>query len=119
MKNVCLFNYGMTVNEINKIDDNKYYFYIDYDKFYLLKVNRPKEDIIAIADALSKIANKYFPIVRTLKGELYFEYEKNFGFLFDCVALFRTRRLQNAKRRDHRARKKSCFCDARRRADHI
>ena len=45
MKNILLFNYGIDTNDLLQINSNIYTFYLDYQKYYFVRVKRAKEDI--------------------------------------------------------------------------
>lgn len=45
MKNAIAFNYNLTAENLESVENYAYSFYVDYQKFYLIKVARPKVDI--------------------------------------------------------------------------
>jgi len=75
MKNLLLFNYNIDIEEVKKINDDMYSFYIDYIKFYFIKINRPKKDIIYINEVLSNTFNKFHYMIKNVKGNLITEFD--------------------------------------------
>lgn len=59
MKNVLNYYYNINPENLIQVGENNYSFYLDYHKFYLLKLTRPKDDL----DELVKVfqnKSKYF-----------------------------------------------------------
>ena len=69
MKNLLLYNYNMDIDDYTKID-NGICFYIDYDKYYFLKINRVTGDIEEIYNILNNYINSYHIIVKNKFGEI-------------------------------------------------
>ena len=76
MKNTLLYNYSLDIDEINRITDGIYTFYIDYNKFYFVRLNRVKDDITAIYEITSKLLNKFHYIIKNNFNSLWTDYEK-------------------------------------------
>ncbi len=72
MKNLLLYNYNLNVEKIDNISPDNYSFYIDYDKYYFKKINRPLEDIVEIYEitnnkkAYNQIIKNRFSSITTL-----------------------------------------------------
>ncbi len=73
MKNFLMFYYNLDVDNIEMQSNDIYSFYIDYNKFYLLRINRPKEDIDLIYKIVSETVNKYHYIIKNKFGTIYTE----------------------------------------------
>jgi len=76
MKNIIYLNYNLDVN-VNNNSNDVYSFYIDYVKYYFIKVKRPIEDINHINELLSLQKNYYHLIVKTVNNTLFSKVEKN------------------------------------------
>lgn len=75
MKNELLYNYNLNIENIKKIDEYKYSFYIDYDKYYLLRIQRPIEDIEEIYKILLTQQHQYHTIIQNKFGTLFFKHD--------------------------------------------
>lgn len=75
MKNTLLLNYNIDIDEIQKINDNMYTFFVDYIKFYFVKINRPKKDVVHINNLLSNTFNKFHYIIKNVSGNLSTSFE--------------------------------------------
>lgn len=71
MKNLLLYNYNIDVENIKKIDSQKYYFYIDYNKYYLIEFNRVLKDIEDIYELLKNNINNYHFIIKNKFGQIF------------------------------------------------
>ena len=63
MKNIIYLNYGINA-DLKEYYKDIYYFYIDYIKYYFIKVDRPLKDILNINNYLVE-NNYYHSIIRT------------------------------------------------------
>lgn len=63
MKNALLYNYNLTIENLQKVKDGTYSFYIDYEKFYFLKISRPQDDIVEILKIVEKYPNTFHRII--------------------------------------------------------
>ena len=79
IKNIIIYNYDLPVEKVIKINDYVYTFYIDYNKYYFLKLIRPENDIEDILSLIKKIQSCYHEIIltketkffTTIKGDKY------------------------------------------------
>lgn len=74
MKNMLLYNYNINIENITELENGDYHFYIDYDKYYILKVNRPKEDIEAIAKIIKLYPLQFHNLFLNRFNSLYSSY---------------------------------------------
>lgn len=63
MKNALLFYYNLNATDLKRENDRSYSFYIDYDKFYLYKLNRPQEDIEEMVKIVSLYPTSFHRII--------------------------------------------------------
>ncbi|MCI8497939.1 MAG: hypothetical protein HFG33_00860 [Bacilli bacterium] len=78
MYNVINFNYSLEPTELIEFEEGMYSFYIDYDKYYFVKIERPLEDIKEIFELTKQnnnyckfVFNKYQSITTDYLGTLY------------------------------------------------
>ena len=69
MKNLLLYNYGIDIDILENID-NGICFYIDYNKYYFLKITRVPSDIEEISSLLNKYINPYHFIIQNKFGDV-------------------------------------------------
>ena len=74
MKNIILLNYNIDAN-IKKYSNDVYYFYIDYIKYFFIKINRPINDIIYLNSHVNN--NFYHTPIANVKGNFYTNVQKN------------------------------------------
>lgn len=74
MKNAILFNYNLNVQDFMLVGED-YSFYIDYEKFYMMKVRRPKEDIEEIKKIVNKFPKDFHKIVINRFASIYTPFE--------------------------------------------
>ncbi len=74
MKNVILFNYNLDVQNFMVVGED-YSFYIDYEKFYMMKVRRPKEDIEEIKKIVNNFPKDFHKIVINRFASIYTSFE--------------------------------------------
>ena len=67
MKNLLMYNYNITIDSYQDVDD-AICFYIDYDKYYFLKLNRVAKDIEEINEILNNYINPYHFIIKNKFG---------------------------------------------------
>lgn len=77
MKNTLLYYYNIDIDEYVKHTQNIISFYIDYNKFYFIKLKRVKGDIEKLYDFNSKSINKYHSIIKNKYGSLFTEENNN------------------------------------------
>lgn len=75
MKNVILFNYNLNAQELMVVEGENYSFYIDYDKFYMVKVERPKEDIEEIKKIIETYPKDFHKVVINRFSTIYTSFE--------------------------------------------
>ena len=76
MKNILSYYYDINIDDIKFINDNKCFFYIDYQEFYFVKYNRPINDLFEIYNIISSYKNNYHIIVKNKFGYIYTSYNK-------------------------------------------
>jgi len=73
MKNLLLYNYNIDIDDFENLQSGDIAFYIDYNKFYFLKVRQVKEDIKTIYDYISKTINNYHYVIKNRFNDLFTE----------------------------------------------
>lgn len=63
MKNAIIYYYNLTPECFAIKDKDTYSFYIDYEKFYLKKLKRPKEDLDEIMKIVSTYSSNFHKII--------------------------------------------------------
>lgn len=78
MKNTLLYNYNLEPSELKEEKDGSFSFYIDYDKYYFIKVQRPLDDIRDIFEIVKNsreyhrfVFNKFQSIITESSNEMY------------------------------------------------
>lgn len=80
MKNTIQFYYNIYPENIVKIKDDVYSFYVDYDKYFFVKVNRPLKDIEEIYEIVSSDKN-YHTFIPNKFSSILTEDNKNYYVL--------------------------------------
>lgn len=75
MKNAILFYYNLTPENLIE-SANSYSFYVGYDKFYLVKLSRPKIDLEEILNIIKNTPTPYHTIIPNKDGLFSTEIEK-------------------------------------------
>jgi len=75
MKNAITFYYNLTPENLIQ-NSNSYSFYIGYDKFYLVKLERPDADLEEILNITKSTKTPYHTIIPNKNGSFYTEIEK-------------------------------------------
>ena len=81
MRNFLIFYYNIDIDNIEKINDDSSSFYLNYDKYYIYKLLRPKEEVEEIYSLLSNIKNNYNIILTNKDNRIISEWDKNFYIL--------------------------------------
>lgn len=76
MKNILNYFYNIDVETIKVINNNLCCFYIDYNKYYFIKYNRPIIDLIDIYKYVNSYKNKYHIIIKNKFNNIYTNYNK-------------------------------------------
>lgn len=71
-----MFNYNLTPQEL-LVEGDDYSFYLDYEKFYVKRVKRPKEDLEEIKKIVSKYPKDFHKIVVNRFSSIYTSFEGN------------------------------------------
>lgn len=69
MKNILLYNYNLDVDEYKDVN-NGICFYVDYNKYYFLRINRVKTDVELIYNLTQNNNTNYHYILKNNKGGL-------------------------------------------------
>lgn len=77
MKNMLLYFYNLTIDNLDDLQNDNYSFYIDYDKYYLTKVTRPTEDIDEIVKIIKDYPHQFHTLYYNRFNSLYSEYLGN------------------------------------------
>lgn len=77
MKNTLLYYYNVEIEEYTTLNDDIISFYIDYNKFYFIKIKRVKRDIEEIYEFINKHINKYHFIIKNKYGNIFTEENKS------------------------------------------
>lgn len=85
MKNVILYNYNLEVKELLLLEEGDYSFYVDYDKFYMMKLRRPKEDIEEIKKIIEKMPRDFHKVVLNRFSSIYTSFENEEYVLLKVV----------------------------------
>lgn len=76
MKNAIMYNYNIVPENLQQIEDN-YAFYVDYNRYFFMKVNRPQEDILKIDSLTKEHPNKFHMMIPNVSGSLFTEAENS------------------------------------------
>lgn len=76
MKNTIMYNYNIVPENLQEVGEC-YAFYVDYNRYFFMKVGRPFEDISNIDSITKEHPNKFHMIIPNLKGSLLTEVEKD------------------------------------------
>ena len=76
MRNFLIFYYNIDVENIEHINDNESSFYLNYDKYYIHKLTRPKEEVEEIYNILSNIKSNYNIIITNKEQRIVSEWDK-------------------------------------------
>ncbi len=71
MKNAILFNYNLDAKDINEIPNGSVSFYIDYIKYYLMRVKRPNKDIEEIYTITKEYPNNFYTIIKNKDNSIF------------------------------------------------
>lgn len=80
MKNLLLYNYNIDILNYNSFKDG-ISFYIDYNKYYFVKIHRTSNDIDEIYKILINYINSYHTIIPNKFGEVVSKNNKNYYVL--------------------------------------
>lgn len=69
MKNAMIYFYNLNPEDLIKVNNTTYSFYIGYEKYYLSRINRPEEDIKEIISIVEQFPNSFHQIIKNRINE--------------------------------------------------